>query len=169
MDGSKEKTLWKFKKKLNDAGIYIRQIEPYSPWLHQVEQTIRELKKASARKMMKTGSPKRLLGDCIEFEAYVSFNISNFRADLKDQTPETFVSGQTADISEFAELRCYNWVMCRDMTVLYPGSKSQFGRYCGLAYDIGPAMCAKILKGEGEYDYRSNLRRLTANELANPV
>ena len=36
--------------------------------------------------------------------------------------------------------------MFRDITVSYPGSKLQLGRYCGPAYDIGPAMTANILK-----------------------
>ena len=31
MDGSKEQNLGKFKKKANEANIWVKQIEPYSP------------------------------------------------------------------------------------------------------------------------------------------
>ena len=40
MDGSKEQTLGKFKKKVNEADIWVKQIEPYSPWSNQAEQSI---------------------------------------------------------------------------------------------------------------------------------
>ena len=54
MDGSKEHTLRKFKKKANEADVWVNQIEPYSPWPNQSEQSIWELKKSSTRKMLKT-------------------------------------------------------------------------------------------------------------------
>ena len=49
--------------------------------------------------MMKTGSPKRLWDDCLELKTYIRSNTENGHADLKGQTPETFVSGETVDIS----------------------------------------------------------------------
>ena len=146
IDGSKEQTLGKFKKKANGSDIHIINIDPYSPWENQAEKSIRELKKSSAQKMMKTGSPKCLWDGCIELEAYIRSNTANGYADLKGQTPETFVSGETADISELAEFAWYDWVMYCDTSVAYLGSKPQLGRYCGPAYEIGPEMCAKILR-----------------------
>ena len=100
---------------------------------------------------MKTRSPKRLWDDFLELEAYICLNTSNGHADLKGQTPENFFSGETADISEFAEFVWYDWVIYCDTSVAYPGSKPQLGRYCGPAYDIGPSMCARISKVNGEY------------------
>ena len=93
---------------------------------------------------MKTGTPKRLWDDCIDFMVYIRSNTANNHEDLKGKTPETFVSSETADISEFVEFGWYDWVMFRYTTVSYPGSKHQLGRYCGSAYDIGLAMTAKI-------------------------
>ena len=119
--------------------------------------------------MLKTGIPKRLWDDCIDLEAYIRSNTANGHAYLKIQTLEIFVSGETYDISEFSEFAWYDWVMFRENSVSYPGSKPQLGRYCGSAYDIGPATCAKILKGNGEYAYRSSLRGLTAQDIADPV
>ena len=59
--------------------------------------------------------------------------------------------------------------MFRDTTVSYPGRKPQLGRYCGQAYDIGPAMTDKILKGNVRYAYRSKLMGLTDLEKTYPV
>ena len=169
MAGSKEQTLGKSKKKANKAHIWVKQIEPYSPWSNQAEQSIREPKKSSARKILKNGIPKRLWDDCIELEAYIRYNTANSHAYLKGQTQETFLSGKTSEISEFAEFAWYDWVMYRDTSVSYPGIKPQIECYYGPAYDIGPAMCARILKGNGEYAYQSSLRGLTTHELAEPV
>ena len=60
---------------------------------------------------MKTGTPKQLWGDCIKFMAYSCSNTANVHEDLKGKTSETFVSGETADISEFAEFVWYDWIM----------------------------------------------------------
>ena len=96
-------------------------------------------------------------------------NTANSHEGLKGKTPETFVSSETADISEFANFGWYDWIMFLDTTVSYPGSKPQLGRYYGPAYEIGPAMTAKILKGNGEYAYRLILRGLTDIEKKYPV
>ena len=65
-DGSKERTLVKFKKKANEADIHIKHIEPYSPWSNQAEQCIRELRKTYSHAMMKTGTTKQVWDYCIE-------------------------------------------------------------------------------------------------------
>ena len=52
MDGSKEKTQGKFKKKCQLANVHIRQTEPDSPWQNDAEGAIRELKKGAGRKMV---------------------------------------------------------------------------------------------------------------------
>jgi len=52
MDGLKEQTQGKFKKKCQLANVYIRQTEPYSPWQNNAEGAIRELKKGSGHKMV---------------------------------------------------------------------------------------------------------------------
>ena len=42
MDGSKEQTLGKFKKKLQEAQCKMKQTEPHSPWQNAAESAIRE-------------------------------------------------------------------------------------------------------------------------------
>ena len=50
MDGSKEKNLGDFARKLRDDGCHRTQIEPHSPWMNLCEGEIRELKRVSTRK-----------------------------------------------------------------------------------------------------------------------
>jgi hypothetical protein len=168
MDNSKEQTLGEFKRKAREADCWIKQTEPYSPWSNYAELAIRELKKGCARKMLKAHVPKRLWDDCLEMEAYIRSHTYNGHPLLKGETPETVVSGETADISEFAEHAFYDWVKFRDTVVAYPDNKLVLGRYLGPSVDIGPAMTAKILKETGHVANRSTFRALTQDEWDDP-
>jgi hypothetical protein len=59
---SKEQTKGEFRRILKEADCHPRVTEPYSPWQQAAEVCIRELKRGSSRKMIKTGSPKCLCG-----------------------------------------------------------------------------------------------------------
>ena len=111
MDGSKEQTLGAFKAKCQDSAIHIKQTKPHSPWQNAAEGGIRELKKASGRKMVRAGAPKPFWADAIEWEAYIQSNTAWDIYQLQGETPETVLSGKTADISQFCELSFYEWVM----------------------------------------------------------
>ena len=76
MDGSKEKNLGKFHQKLKDDCCYKHQTEPYFPWSNTAEGKIREVKKGSSRKTIKTGTPKCLWYHSIELEALIRFNMT---------------------------------------------------------------------------------------------
>ena len=110
-DGSKEQTLGKFKRKCNEADCHLVQTEPYSPWQMAAEGMIRELKKGASRKMIKTGTPKRLWDHCIELEAMIRSHTANSHFALQGEVPETIMTGQTADISNLCEYEWYEWVM----------------------------------------------------------
>jgi hypothetical protein len=168
MDGAKEQTQGEFRRKCREAGCHIRQTEPYSPWMNMAENGVRELKKASARAMLKAHSPKRLWDDCLELQAFIKSHTAGYTFGLNGETPETMLTGETADISEFAEFGWYDWVKFRDTVVPYPQDKLVLGRYLGPSTDIGPAMTAKILKANGQYVHRSTLRGLTDDEVQNP-
>ena len=167
MDGSKEQTLGRFKKKCQDADCRIKQTEPYSPWQNAAESAIRELKKAAGRKMVRAGAPKPFWADAIELEAYVRSNTAHDIFILQGEVPETVMSGETSDISQFCEFAFYDWIMFRDQPVAFPDDNPVLGRYLGPAIDVGPALTAKILKANGEVVYRSTYRALTDVELAN--
>ena len=71
------------------------------------------------------------------------------------------LTGETADISEFAEFGWYDWIKFRNTVVVYPEDNLVLGRYLGPSTDIRPAMMAKILKSNGQYVHRTTLRGLT--------
>jgi len=169
MDGSKEQTLGKFRKTCQDASIHVRQTEPHSPWQNAAESGIRELKKASGRKMVRAGAPKPFWADAIEWEAFIQSKTAWDIYKLQGETPETVLSGETADINQFCELSFYEWIMFRDEPVSYPENNPVLGRFLGIAVDVGPAMTAKILKKNGQVVHRSTYRGLTESEVANQV
>ena len=71
MDGSKEQTMHEFQHKTQQAGCHVKQTEPYSPWQIAAEGAIQELKKGTARKMLRTGLPKVLWDDSLELESEI--------------------------------------------------------------------------------------------------
>ena len=88
---------------------------------------------------------------------------------LNGEVPETIMSGETSDISQFCEFEWYEWVYFRDTVVSFPEDKLVLGRYLGPSIDVGPALTAKILKQNGEIVHRSTYRGLTPEELASPT
>ena len=105
----------------------------------------------------------------MERQSYIrSFTVHDIYS-LHGEVPETLVSGETPDISEFASFQWYEWVKFRDQQVSFPHDNFVLGRYLGPSFDIGPAMTAKILKKNGEYVHRSTYRSLTDDELNDPL
>jgi hypothetical protein len=149
-----------------DADCRIKETEPYSPWQNAAESAIRELKKAAGRKMVRAGAPKPFWADAIKLEAYVRSNTAHDIFILQGEVPETVMSGETSDISQFCEFAFYDWIMFRDQPVAFPDDNPMLGRYLGPAIDVGPALTAKILKANGEVVYRSTYRALTDVEQA---
>jgi hypothetical protein len=169
MDNSKEQTLGQFGAKAREADCWIKQTKAYLPWSNFAELAIQELKKGCTRKLIGAKVPKRLWDECLEMESYICSNTYNGHTSLKGETPETVMSGETADISEFAEHAFYDWIKFRDTTVAFPRSKLVLGRYLGPSTDIGPAMTAKILKQTGHVVHRSTFRALADNEMQDPA
>jgi hypothetical protein len=89
-------------------------MEPYSPWMNRAEGTIRELKRATRRAMLKTQTPKRLWDYCIELQAKIRSNTAHDITTLGGQTPETLMGGETADISDICEYDWFEWLFYRD-------------------------------------------------------
>ena len=168
MDGSKEQTLGTFRKKAREAGVQVKQTEPYSPWQNAAESAIRELKRGATRKMAKAKVPKKLWDHCIELEAILRSHTALDHYELQGQVPETLVSGQTADISAFSQHSFYDFVKFWDTKSSYPEDKEVYGRWLGPAMDVGPAHCSKILQDNGHVIYLSTFRSLTEEELIDP-
>lgn len=168
MDGSKEQILGEFRKKAREAGCHVKQTEPYSPWSNAAEGCIRELKRGAARKMVKTKSPKVLWDDCLELEAYIRSNTAHDIYELKGEVPETLISGETSNITQFCDFAWYEWIYFRDTGESFPNDKEVLGRYLLPSIDVGPALTAKILKSNGQTVHRSTYRHLTDDEWKNP-
>ena len=168
MDGACAQVMGNFRKKLKEAHVHVRQVEPYSPWSNATEGAIRELKKGVGRELVKSKCPKRLWDHCIERQAYVRSFTAHDIYSLDGQVPETIISGETADISPFAEFRWFEPVKYRDSSVKFPEDKLRFGRDLGPALDVGPAMTRKILNKKGNVVYRSTVRSLTEEEQHDP-
>ena len=109
------------------------QIDPYSPWSNAAEGTIRETKKGSSRKMIRTGSPKKLWDHCLELEAMISSNNAIGIYILEGKVPETAIKVQSYDIIHICELSWYQCVMFQDGPVQYPADNLMLGRYFGPA------------------------------------
>ena len=107
MDGLKDQTLGRFCKKCLEASVHCKQTEPYSSWKNQAEGGIRELKKASGRKMVLAGAPKAMWDDAIKYEAYIQPNTAWDIYMLQGETPVTVMSAETLDKSQFCELGFY--------------------------------------------------------------
>ncbi len=105
--------------------------------------------------MLATGAPRRLWDNCLELEAYIHSHSSNSVYRLDGEVPETYMSGATANISQFCELAWYDWVVYRPGTVDYPNEPLHLGKYLGPAIDVGSVMTAKILQHNGKIVYQS--------------
>ena len=166
MDGAREQIHGEFRRKCREASVYVKQIEPHSPWQDAAENIVRETKNGVARQMFTSKAPKRLWDDCIELVAYQQSNTWNARFVNEGEVPETVMSGETSDISTFCQHDWYEWIKFRDTTIDFPEDKVVLGRYLGPSIDVGPAMTAKILKANGEVVHRSTYRSLTDEEIA---
>ena len=75
--------------------------------------------------------------------------------------------GKTANITHICEFSWYNYY--KENTVTYPDDKWHLGRLLGPSMDIRPALCAKILKSNGQRVHRSSYRHLTEDEINSPM
>jgi hypothetical protein len=88
---------------------------------------------------------------------------------LQGEVPETVVTGQTANISPIAEFSWYQWVLYYNEKAQYPDDKQKLARWLRPSFDVGSALCAKLLKENGQYAFRTTYRGLTEDEANDPV
>ena len=63
--------LGEFNRKLKEALYNLRQMQLFNPWSKAAKRKIKESKKGSERKLIKSDFPKRLWDDCLELESYI--------------------------------------------------------------------------------------------------
>jgi len=169
MDGAKEQVHGEFSRKMRQMQAGKRQIEPHSPWQNEAEATIREVKRGADRKMTKMKSPIVLWDHCLELECLIRSSTWRNSVDLEGQVPHSITLGQECDISHIAELGWYEWVRFYDSVARFPDPKEVYGRWLGPSADVGPVMCAKILKKNGQVVVVSTYRAITEDEKNDPA
>ena len=65
------------------------------------EREIKELKNKAGSKLLHSRAPKCLWDDCLELKAYIRSNTAHEIHKLNREIPETVMSGETSDISQF--------------------------------------------------------------------
>lgn len=169
-DNAQEEQRGEFGRKCREADCHLVSTEPYSPWQNMAEGAIKEVKKASTRKMIAKGSPKPLWDYCGELMSRIRSHTSNDALELCGEVPETVMSGQTADISNLCEFDWYDWVMFVDTpSASFPDDRRRLGRYLGPAPDVGSEMTYRVLAENGHVLHRTTIRHLTPEELASEV
>ena len=79
--------------------------------------------------MLRTGSPKQLWDDCVEESAIELSHTAHLLLELDGEVPEMVMTGETADISAFADHSWYQWIYFCDYVVVFPQDKKLPGRY----------------------------------------
>jgi hypothetical protein len=100
--------------------------------------------------MMKTRCPKRLCDDCLELMADVNSHSVQDNHGLNGQTPQAIITGETQDISRFAEFSFYQWFKWFDQEAVMPDDQEKYERYLGPSRDAGSLMASKILSDKGK-------------------
>ena len=90
-DNAKEIFLGELNRKLKEALCHLRQTEEFTPWSN-AERQVKGLKKGSGRKLIKSGTLKRLWKDCLELESYLRSNTAHGIYKLNGEVPKTIMS-----------------------------------------------------------------------------
>ena len=169
MVGAKTQVQGDFRRKCKESNCPVHQTESYLSFSNAAEAAIRELKKMIRRALNSSRSPKKLWDHCMELQSFVKSHTALDMWQLKGQIPQTLMTGQTADKSQFFELEWYEWVMFHDPAAIeFPEDKLILGKWLGPLIDIGLAMTGKILKSNRNTRHVSTYRSLTKEEEEDP-
>jgi Reverse transcriptase (RNA-dependent DNA polymerase) len=142
-DNAKELTEGAFRDKLRRAGTVIAPVEAYSPNQNRAESAIRELKRMYRRTMIATKAPEGLWDHCFQLMSEIRSHTALNLMRLGGETPTTYLTGETADISHLCQFGWYDYVWWLDVTDKLQNKK--LGHYLGPSLNSGDAMCSKIL------------------------
>ena len=95
---------------MKDTECHLKQLEPYTPWPNAREREMKELKKGAGCKLLRS-TALNLWDYCLELEAYIRSNTMHKIYKLDGEVPNTVMSGETSDISQFCKLEWFEWVM----------------------------------------------------------
>ena len=162
-----------YRKKATAAGCPIDPVDPHSPWQNRAEGELREVKRTAKFWKWKRNSPKVLWDHTVKLASLVRSNTAHQIAKLKGEVPDTIMFGTTADISFLCEFGWYDWVIYHESDPnhsKFPDVTPTVGRYLGPTDPgVGSTMSFNILNKRGRIVRRPGVRRLTNEEMNDPV
>jgi hypothetical protein len=165
-DDAKELTARRWKIVAQEHQIAQRITEPYSPYQNRAEAGIRELKKAVRNSMPKMNAPQRLWDFCAIYHAEVCCYIATDLYQLHGRTPYEIVTGNTPDISEYAQYQWYEPIWFYDEIREFPHDRQTLGRWLGIAHRVGQALCYYVLRSNGSVIARTTIQPIPPEDLA---
>ena len=162
-DNATELTQGEFRRKALKAQVTIKPVEAYTPNANIAEHGVRELKRAYRRTMIATNSPECLWDCCLEYLALVRSHTALSIRQLDGEVPQTLLTGDTADISHICEFGWYDYVWFispEDVNM----ERKKLGRYCGPNFNVGDALCARILTSKGNFVNRTSVFPLSVSD-----
>ena len=163
-DNAKEMVIGKFDRTHKEASCHLKHMGPFTSWSKAAKREIKELKKGSGTKHIKSGTPKRLWDDCLELQSYIRSNTAHSIYKWDGEVTEIIMPKEMSSISKFYEFEWFKWVMFKDETAPYSKEYFKLGRYLGPSIDVGPFLMAKFIKKVGQVFHRSTYKAPTQEE-----
>ncbi len=144
-DGARAEVYGRFGAVAKEYRIKQRITEPYSGWQNRAEAAIREIKRKIRRAMQWAKSPNRLWDYCSEWVTAIRRLTAHDIPSLHNRVPCEAVGSNTPDIAEYAQFDWYQYVWYHNPAVQFPEDPKKFGRWIGVAHDVGSSMTFCIL------------------------
>ena len=110
-DNANEVVLGELNRRLKEAWCHSKQMEPFTLWSNATNRGIKELKKGSNRKLIKSVTPKRFWDDGLELESYIRSITTYDIYKLDGEVPKTVMDKEMSNKSQFCEFEGFEWVM----------------------------------------------------------
>ena len=136
--------------------------EPGRSNQNRAEGVVNELRKRWFRVMVRKRVPRRLWDYGFKWICKTMQLTALHTSTLDGITPLQFVTGETPDISQYAEIGFYDWVKYQENAGAGP---EKIGRWLGVSENIGSMMSCWILPESGTPVSRVTLRPMTFLEL----
>ena len=160
-DGGKEIVDGEFRKVARRYGTPIFPNEPFAKNANIASGIgAKELKREYRRDMIATGSPECLWDLGLTYRALVRCHTAQNVRGLGKEIPQAILTGDTPDISPICEFGWYEWCWYHDVEDEGLEVK-KLGRYLGPSFDVGDALCAKLLTEKGSLLNRTSYFRLS--------
>ena len=170
MDKSGEQTSTAVKRFSQHVGLTLRVLEESTQWANRAELYIGILKEAIRKDLRTSNCPLVLWDYCAERRALIHNLTPRALFQTANKTPTEATFGTQGDISNLCLFDWYDWCYYReDADHQFPHQKVLLGKVLGPSKNEGNEMAQNILNHKGNIVPRRTLRRLTVDELHNPV